>query len=290
MAMASETSERVLLVGRTEMDAPPLPGSPEAVCQACWTALNARLSLSPVVVEQIDRCEGPEERAPLCLRKLKLICPFNAETAAAPSGFGHTIYAVVRRIADIIFALIGLTILLLTLPILAPLILIQSPGPLFFAQKRVGVNGSTYTMHKLRTMHHKQPDGAALWATDERERARIFPVGRFLRKTHIDELPQFWNVLTGEMSLIGPRPEQVPIVDELAKTIPGYHKRHVVRPGITGLRQVQYGYVGTEVGSWLSTGYDLYYITHQGPLLDTYICLQTVPRVLSDNDQPDAKK
>jgi len=271
------------------MEVPSLPDSSEAVCQACWTALKERLSLSPTVAEQIDRCVSPEERAQLCARKLKIICPFMRETAVEPSGIGHTIYAVARRIADIIVALIGLAILLLMLPILATLILIQSWGPLFFAQKRVGVNGSTYTLHKLRTMHHKQPDGAALWATDERERARIFPVGQFLRNTHIDELPQFWNVLTGEMSLIGPRPEQVPIVEELAKTIPGYHRRHVVRPGITGLRQVQYGYVGTEIGSWLSTGYDLYYIAHQGPLLDTYICLQTVPRVLFDNDQPDAE-
>ena len=272
------------------MEVPSLPDSSEAVCQACWTALKERLSLAPTVSEQIDGCESPEERAQLCARKLKIICPFMQETAVEPSGIGHKVYAVVRRIADIIVALIGLTILLLMLPLLATLILIQSPGPLFFAQKRVGVNGSTYTLHKLRTMHHKQPDGAALWATDDRERARIFPVGRFLRKTHIDELPQFWNVLTGEMSLIGPRPEQVPIVAELAKSIPGYHKRHTVRPGITGLRQVQYGYVGTEVGSWLSTGYDLYYIAHRGPLLDAYICLQTVPRVVSDNDQPEAKK
>lgn len=289
MAMASETCERVPLAGRTEMDAVSLPDSPHVICQACWEALHARLSLPQTVADELDRCESPEERAPLCRRKLKIICPLRQDEVREPSGFGHALYSVARRIADIVVALIGLTLLLLLLPILAPIILIQSPGPLFFSQKRIGLNGDTYTLHKLRTMHHKQPDGAALWATDERERARIFPFGQFLRKTHIDELPQFWNVLVGEMSVIGPRPEQVPIVAELAKTIPGYHRRHSVRPGITGLRQVQYGYVGTEIGSWLSTGYDLYYITHQGPLLDIYICLQTIPRVLFDNDQPDAK-
>lgn len=270
------------------MDEAALPDDPLAICQACWAALQTRLSPSSEVLAEIDRCESPEERAPLCARHLKILCPFRHEEAHAPSGMGHTLYAIVRRIADIIVGLFGLALLLLLLPILAPLILIQSPGPLFFSQKRVGLDGSIFTLHKLRTMHHKDPDGEALWATDNRERARIFPVGRFLRKTHIDELPQFWNVLKGEMSLIGPRPEQVPIVEELARSIPGYHKRHEVRPGITGLRQVEYGYVGTEVGSWLSTGYDLYFIHNQGPLLDLYICLYTVPRVLSDRDQPEA--
>ncbi|GEM_PF-6266492 len=289
MATAAKPRERVLLGWRNELDAPSLPDGEDAICRACWEALRSRLKLSASLREQIDDCDGPEERAALCAAKLKLICPFRHDTATEPRGFGHCLYKVARRVFDIIVALIGLTVLVLLLPILAPLILIQSPGPLFFAQKRVGLNERTYTLHKLRTMHHKQPDGQALWATDDRERARIFPVGQFLRKTHIDELPQFWNVLIGEMSLIGPRPEQVPIVEELAKTIPGYHRRHGVRPGITGLRQVQYGYVGTEIGSWLSTGYDLYYIAHHGPLLDTYICLNTIPRVLSDDDQPDAK-
>jgi lipopolysaccharide/colanic/teichoic acid biosynthesis glycosyltransferase len=239
-------------------------------------------------VAELGGCRGPEERAPLCATKLKILCPFHHEEAVEPTGIGHKIYAVVRRVADIIIALIGLALLLVMLPILAPLIWIQSPGPLFFAQDRIGLGGKIFTIHKIRTMHHKQPDGEALWATDDRERARIFPVGRFLRMTHIDELPQFWNVLTGEMSLVGPRPEQVPIVEELARDIPGYQSRHRVRPGITGLRQVEYGYVGTEIGSWLSTGYDFYYIANQGPLLDLYICFATVPRILSDKDQPEA--
>lgn len=287
--MAIQTQETSPAAGSIEMDAPSLSDSPQEICRACWAALQARLSLPPGLLSAIEGCDGPDERAPLCAGKLKIICPFKQEYAAEPKGFGHAVYRVLRRIGDIIVALIGLALLLALLPILAPLILIQSPGPLLFSQERIGLNGKVFTLHKLRTMHQKQPDGEALWATDERERARIFPFGQFLRKTHIDELPQFWNVLIGEMSLVGPRPEQVPIVEDLAKSIPGYHRRHAVRPGITGLRQVEYGYVGTEIGSWLSTGYDLYFITHQGPLLDAYVCLNTIPRVLSDNDQPDAK-
>jgi len=286
--MATQTQETIVSAGEAEMGEDALPQTPPDICAGCWAALQQRLSPSPEIVSQLDGCDSPEERAPLCASKLRIICPFRHEDAVEPSGIGHTIYRVLRRLADIIVALIGLALLLLMLPVLVPLIWIQSPGPLFFAQDRIGIGGNIFTIHKIRTMHQKQPDGEALWATDDRERARIFPVGRFLRMTHIDELPQFWNVLTGEMSLIGPRPEQVPIVEVLARDIPGYQSRHRVRPGITGLRQVEYGYVGTTIGSWLSTGYDYYYIANQGPLLDLYICFATVPRILSDKDQPEA--
>lgn len=286
--MATQTQQTVPAAATEAIDASALPQEAPAICQGCWAALQIRLSPPPRVVEEIDEAVDPEERASLCARRLKIICPFRHEEVVEPGGIAYKLYAVLRRLGDIIVALIGLALLLVMLPILAPLIWIQSPGPLFFAQDRIGLGGRTFTIHKIRTMHHKQPDGEALWATDDRERARIFPVGRFLRLTHIDELPQFWNVLTGEMSLIGPRPEQVPIVEELVRDIPGYHSRHRVRPGITGLRQVEYGYVGTEIGSWLSTGYDLYYIANQGPLLDLYICFATIPRILSDKDQPEA--
>ncbi len=220
---------------------------------------------------------------------MKILCPFRHKEAHLPETLRFRVYSMIRRIADIVVALVGLALLVVLLPILAPVIWLQSPGPLFFWQKRIGIHGRVFTIPKIRTMHHRQSD-EALWATDDRERARIYPLGRFLRKTHIDELPQFWNVLVGEMSLIGPRPEQVPIVEDLVQRIPGYQRRHCVRPGITGLRQVEYGYVGTEVGSWLSTGYDLYYITNLSLTLDLYICLRTVPRILCDKDQPEAKQ
>ncbi|NLO07633.1 MAG: sugar transferase [candidate division WS1 bacterium] len=259
-----------------------LPNSRERMCLTCISALSERLPVDSTVAALVENCSSHQERARVCEKRLRLVCPFLEDAEAPKPGAGTVVCDAVRRVFDICVGLIGLALLLILLPFLAVAIRMQSPGPIFFSQERVGRNGRVFRISKLRTMHNRHSDDEARWATDEAEEARIFPLGGFLRRTHIDELPQFWNVLIGEMSLIGPRPEQVPIVHRLEEKIPGYHRRHSIRPGITGLAQVQYGYVGSDIGTWLKVAFDLYYIAHRGPLLDLFVLARTVPRVLAE--------
>jgi lipopolysaccharide/colanic/teichoic acid biosynthesis glycosyltransferase len=144
------------------------------------------------------------------------------------------------RVKDLMDLCLGVVLLVATAPVLAAAALLvraTSPGPVIYRQTRLGRGGRRYTIYKLRTMTHNcEAKSGIVWAT--RKDARITPAGRFLRATHLDELPQLWNVLRGEMSLVGPRPERPEIADKLADAIPGYHDRTAVKPGVTGLAQV----------------------------------------------------
>ncbi len=184
----------------------------------------------------------------------------------------------VKRIFDISASLV---LLLLTFPIIAVFAVIvkmDSKGPAFFRQKRVGLYGETFYLTKLRSMSTDAEKNGAKWA--EENDPRVTRVGRFIRKVRIDELPQTWAVLKGEMSFVGPRPEVPKFVDELQEEIPFYGERHMVKPGITGWAQINYPYGASTEDSRKKLEYDLYYAKNYTPFLDFVILLQTVRVVL----------
>jgi lipopolysaccharide/colanic/teichoic acid biosynthesis glycosyltransferase len=178
---------------------------------------------------------------------------------------------------------LGLVLFVLTLPLMvaaALLVRLTSRGPAFYSQTRLGLDGRPFTIHKLRTMTHDcEKQSGARWSTAGD--SRITPVGRFLRKTHLDELPQLLNVLRGEMSLVGPRPERPEFVPQLARAIPRYHERLRVLPGVTGLAQIQLP-PDTDLDSVRrKLAYDLYYAEHMSLRLDLKIILCTACKVFA---------
>ena len=187
-------------------------------------------------------------------------------------------YPCVKRMMDL--SLIGLS-LPITLPIAALTALaiqLESRGPLLFWQERIGRDGETFQMVKFRSMHVGNPgeEGDVFAGEDD---DRVTTVGRIIRKLRIDELPQFWNVVKGEMSLIGPRPEQVRLAKGFTDSMTLYEYRHLVRPGITGWAQVLHGYAADEDGTRRKLEHDLYYVKHQSVTLDlliTYLTLKTI--------------
>jgi len=180
---------------------------------------------------------------------------------------------------DLACAVVGF---LLTLPIMALVaaaIKLDSKGPVIYRQRRVGVGGRCFEVYKFRSMRTDAEQGRAQWAS--RNDPRVTRVGAFLRKYRLDELPQFVNVIRGDMSFVGPRPERPEFVEELREVIPYYDERHTVRPGITGWAQVQYEYGASVEGASRKLEYDLYYLKHMSALFDLRIILQTVRTVLS---------
>ena len=190
------------------------------------------------------------------------------------SGF----YQVTKRLMDIAGALVGLVLFALIFPWAALAILIESGRPVVFRQERLGRGGQLFHVLKLRTMvPDAEADGQAHWAQEGDPRATA--VGRILRRAHLDEFPQFFNVLRGEMSLVGPRPERPALVNELEQEIPFYRARLLVKPGITGWAQVNYGKGASIQGSAEKLEYDLYYIKHRNLLVDLWIVVRTVGAV-----------
>lgn len=179
----------------------------------------------------------------------------------------------VKRILDILLASIGLLVLLPLLPFIALAITLDSRGPVFFSQERVGKGGRVFRAYKFRTMVPEAEKDGAVWAQEND--ARITRVGRFLRRTHIDEFPQFINILRGDMSVVGPRPERPEFVDELEKEIPLYNLRHVVRPGMAGWGLVRQGYGSSKEDALLKLQHDLYYIKNYSLGLDFVVLLKT---------------
>ena len=184
-----------------------------------------------------------------------------------------------KRLFDIVVSLI---ILLITLPfslIAAVLIKLESPGPILYRQERVGLHGDTFMVLKLRSMRQDaETGGSPQWA--QLRDPRVTRVGAFTRKTRIDELPQLINVLRGDMSFVGPRPERPFFVDQLSKEIPFYRERHCVKPGITGWAQINYPYGASLEDSRQKLSYDLYYVKNHGLFLDFIIILSTVRVIL----------
>lgn len=184
-----------------------------------------------------------------------------------------------KRLFDIL--LTGVTaVLWVPLGLLvAAYVKLMDSGFSIFRQERVGLNGSNFTMYKFRTMNLDAEKEGARFAV-ERD-PRLIRGGLFLRKSRLDEIPQLWNVLKGDMSLVGPRAEQVPFVSEFRKEIPFYDHRHMVRPGITGWAQVNYGYADDEAETIEKLTYDLYYIKHMSPVMDMRILWKSIWTVLT---------
>jgi exopolysaccharide biosynthesis polyprenyl glycosylphosphotransferase len=188
-------------------------------------------------------------------------------------------FNIVKRIVDVFGAIAGIVLLGLIAPIVALGNLIGSPGPLFFRQERLGRGGKIISVIKFRSMvPGAEKQSGAVWATEND--ARVTSFGRWLRHTHMDELPQFINVLRGEMSIVGPRPERPEFVEQLSKSVPFYRARHSVRPGITGWAQIHQDYGDSFSLAVEKLEYDLYYIKRAGFRLDTIIMLRTITKVL----------
>jgi sugar transferase (PEP-CTERM system associated) len=185
-----------------------------------------------------------------------------------------------KRVAELMAASVGVVIALPILLLSSLLVWLESGRPILYRQERVGQKGDTFTLYKLRTMKQDaEKETGPVWASADRD-PRITRVGRFLRKSRFDELPQLFNVLRGEMSFVGPRPERPHFVDDLRKTIPYYDERHSVKPGITGWAQVRLGYGSSVEEMEAKLRYDLYYIKHMSPWLDLMILLDTAKVIL----------
>jgi len=195
-------------------------------------------------------------------------------------GFRFSVFMrILRRILNFTAALVFVILTLPVLPLVAIAVKLSSPGPILYRQKRVGRGGVVFNCYKFRTMRKDaEADTGATWATDDDP--RITRVGKFLRASRLDELPQLWCVLKGDMHFVGPRPERPEFVEWLTKDIPYYGVRHTVRPGITGWAQVQYKYGNTVEDAREKLQYDLFYIKNASPGLDFWIMFQTIKIVL----------
>jgi len=178
-----------------------------------------------------------------------------------------------KRLMDIALSSLGLICLAFATPFIALAIYLESPGPIFFKQKRVGKGGRVFEAYKFRSMIPNAESGKAIWA--EQDDPRVTRVGKILRKTHVDEFPQFLNILKGEMSAVGPRPERPEFVANLEKEIPLYRARHAVKPGMAGWGLVKQGYAASWEDSRTKLEYDLYYIQHQSIRFDLVILAKT---------------
>lgn len=185
-------------------------------------------------------------------------------------------YGRLKRLFDGLIALLGLSLLAAVIPPLAVANAFANRGPLFFRQLRVGKGGKEFKIVKFRSMRPDSGDGQ--WTEDHD--SRITPVGRWLRKTHLDELPQVINILRGEVAIVGPRPEQPQYVRTLSEKIPFYDLRHLIRPGLTGWAQLNYHYGGSELDAIEKLQYEFYYLRHQGAALDIRIIVRTLREVV----------
>jgi lipopolysaccharide/colanic/teichoic acid biosynthesis glycosyltransferase len=187
-------------------------------------------------------------------------------------------YARVKRLLDVGLALCGLLVLAVVLPLVALGDLIANRGALFYRQPRVGRSGETFEILKFRTMRVIGVEDHADWTAEHD--VRITPFGGFLRRTHLDELPQVLNILRGELSVVGPRPEQPQLVAELADKLPFYRLRHLVRPGLTGWAQVKYQYAGTDAETLEKLQYEFFYLRRQSLGFDLRIVARTARSVV----------
>ncbi len=252
-------------------------------------AVHGALTDSP----PLDAVAEPHRRAILTTLKLHHVRLYSAlAVAEALSGRvpdevleselwqpdGNPAYDLLKRVLD-------LTAVLLTAPLWLPLgllvalaVRLDSPGPALFSQWRTGLHGQPFLIHKFRSMRHTPQDTPKF---ADKSDPRITRLGAFLRQTRLDEIPQLWNVLRGQMSLIGPRPEQTAFVQQFAHDIPSYPWRHLVRPGLTGWAQVQQGYAAGAQETAIKLSYDLYYVSHYSLAMDLLILAKTLRTVLT---------
>ena len=198
------------------------------------------------------------------------------------------VYKIGKRFIDALIGITGLVLLIVLYIPIAFVIKVTSRGPIIFKQRRVGKNSQEFTMYKFRTMKALSEDGSAetegpRWTTEGDE--RITSIGKLLRKTRLDELPQFLNILAGTMSFVGPRPERPEFVKELGKKIPYYNMRHLVRPGLTGWAQINFEYGDSIEDARIKLQYDIYYAKKRSIALDVAIILKTIRTVITRQGQ-----
>jgi sugar transferase (PEP-CTERM system associated) len=185
----------------------------------------------------------------------------------------------IQSVYSLVFGVAGLLIFSPVMLLTAIAVKLSSPGPVLYRQRRVGLNGRVFTLYKFRSMYvDAEARTGAVWA--KVDDPRITPVGKWLRKLRLDELPQFWNVVKGDMAIVGPRPERPEFVDVLAHQIPYYRQRLAVKPGITGWAQINHKYGDTDLDAMIKLEYDLYYIKNVAPALDFYIIFHTIKVML----------
>ena len=185
----------------------------------------------------------------------------------------------VKRLVDVLGGLLGLAVLIVCTPVVAALTLIDSGRPVFYRQRRLGAGGRGFDVIKFRTMIHAAESDGPKWAVSDDP--RVTRVGRWLRRSRLDELPQVISILRGDMSIVGPRPERPEFVEQLEREVPFYRTRLMVRPGLTGWAQVNTPYGDSVDGATLKLEYDLYYIKHRSFLFDAWIVLRTVGTVMT---------
>ncbi|MCE1254153.1 MAG: sugar transferase [Anaerolineae bacterium] len=235
--------------------------------------LGVSITTMPIIYEEIMG------RVPIALLQSDWLLRYLVDQIRV-EGF----YEVAKRLMDIFGALVGLLILLVAFPFISIAIILDTGFPVFYSQARAGKNGHTYRMFKFRTMFTDAEKDGSPKVTVENDN-RITRFGWFLRKTHLDELPQFLNVLIGDMSLVGPRAERPELMDGLQAVVPFYRARLMVRPGLTGWAQVNFGYASNAEATAIKTEYDLYYIKHRNLLLDITILFRTVGTVIGFRGQ-----
>ena len=241
-------------------------------------------SVPPALLAELTRCfEHGVEAVPATmlyeqLTGRVLAGALEADWYAELPTYTRGVYMLVKRAFDIVVALVVGVIALVLSPFIALAVFIDSGSPVLLRQVRVGLRGEPFVVHKFRTMRIDAEANGPQWSTPGD--VRITRVGRFLRRTRLDELPQLWDVLRGKMSIVGPRPERPEFVEQLARELPLYRARSLVRPGITGWAQVQFPYAESLEKNLAKLEYDLYYIRHLGVLLDIAVVLRTVPVML----------
>lgn len=248
-------------------------GSRKTMDVALYDLLLKLLENGVVIRQYDDVYESGTYRLPIHFddKELYKFFPFSRSNQ-------NKLYQLYTRVFDVVFAIIGLLSLVVILPFVFLFNLIWNKGPLFYKQERVGRNGIPFKIVKLRTMVVNAEQNGAVFASTNDNRITAF--GRLLRKSRLDEVPQFINVLKGEMALIGPRPERPVFVDKIAASIPMYQTRHVIKPGLTGWAQVNYSYGENLEDSLMKLRYDLYYIKHRSLFLDINIIVKTLSTVL----------
>jgi putative colanic acid biosynthesis UDP-glucose lipid carrier transferase len=224
--------------------------------------------------------------SPITIENIGLI-PVISQQALPLDEWGNQL---IKRVFDIVFSLLFFILIASWLfPILILLVKITSAGPVFFKQKRWGLNNSHINVYKFRTMYNQVPtsNGDGKFLQTERDDVRVTPLGRFMRKTSLDELPQFLNSLRGDMSVVGPRPHPIPHNLEFLNAVSSYNLRHLIKPGITGWAQVNgfRGITKTNLDMQNRVNYDLYYIRKWNFWLDCQIVLQTIINLLKGEDQ-----
>lgn len=188
------------------------------------------------------------------------------------------VFETIKRLLDVLFAVIFGIISIILIPFIALIISLDSKGKIIFKQIRVGKDSKEFSALKFRTMYRNAEENGAMWA--QKNDPRITKFGKFLRKSRLDEIPQLWNILKGEMSFVGPRPERPEFIESLKKDIPFYTERLLVKPGLTGWAQINFPYASSTDDSLKKLQYDLYYIKHRSMILDLSITLKTINIIL----------